>query len=187
MATRTEIRSNPSGFIVKDNYDSTFIEYDKADDITNPIVIVRTCLEHIDPSKRDILKYCEEFEKGVTINGKYCDYVVIQTAFLPYPLDEEGKTVEAILDTSIDLRNKIMAERKFYKTVYKIEVLSEEPMGYCESLSNIEYEITEGQCSGIFTEEEIIELTPQEMVVELESQGSDPEFFRLDKEGNDLE
>jgi hypothetical protein len=41
-----------------------------------------------------------------------------------------------------------MSKRKFYKTVFKVEVLSEEPLSDI-SISDVVYQITLGDCSGV--------------------------------------
>jgi hypothetical protein len=68
---------------------------------------------------------------------------------------------------------------KLYKTVYTIEVLSDEPLGEV-SLADIQYEITEGHCSGVFREKSCDELTEYEMARALIRQGSDPTFLLPD-------
>lgn len=76
--------------------------------------------------------------------------------------------------------------REFYRYVYQFEVLSEEPLGPM-SLKDLEYETQEGHCSGHFlltTEEKV---GGKRMARLLQGQGSDPEFFNLDEDGNDVE
>jgi len=81
-----------------------------------------------------------------------------------------------------------MAKRKFFKTVLKVEILSEnKPIDDTLSLSEIAYEITEGGCSGKVETEMAVKLSGKEMAQALQAQASDPEFFQLDEEGNDLE
>lgn len=75
--------------------------------------------------------------------------------------------------------------RKFYKTTFTVEVLGELPILGLDLL-NIHYEITEGDCSGVTTMTDVQELSGSEMAKELLSQGSDPEFFDLDADGNDF-
>ena len=79
--------------------------------------------------------------------------------------------------------------KKFYKTTYVIEVLTEdEPMPSCiPDLASIEYDYTYGHASGSFTCTEQKELTAKEAAEALLEQGSDPEFFGLDEEGNKLQ
>jgi len=78
------------------------------------------------------------------------------------------------------------SKRKFYKTVIRFEVLSEEPVEQVD-LETLHYEVTEGRWSGRFldTTEEILD-GPQ-MAKALQEQSSDPEFFNLDSDGNDVE
>ena len=80
-----------------------------------------------------------------------------------------------------------MTERKFYKTTITFEVLSEEPIPSWMELQNIVYETEEGDYSGATVGNVQVELDGKQAVKELAAQGSDPEFFRLDEEGNDLE
>ena len=85
--------------------------------------------------------------------------------------------------------------RKFYKTVVKVTVLSEDPLepssiegigGGC-ALSEIAYNITEGDMSGVVEIGETETLNGKEAADALVEQSSDPEFFQLDADGNDLE
>lgn len=78
------------------------------------------------------------------------------------------------------------SKRKFYKTVLKVEVLSEEPF-MCEDLGQVGYAITEGDCSGVMYRGGSRKISAKTMAKELVKQGSDPEFFGLDDKGNDLE
>ncbi len=83
-----------------------------------------------------------------------------------------------------------MSERKFYRTVYQIEVLSTEKFddGGEMSLTEIDDEITNGSSSGRISK--IIdneEKTGKEMAKLLKEQGSDTEFFQLTDDGQDTE
>jgi hypothetical protein len=76
--------------------------------------------------------------------------------------------------------------RKFYRTVYTVEVLSEEPITVNVDLDDLNYMITDGDCSGKIEtngSDEIDGVTAAKLLME---QGSDPEFFRIDKNGNDI-
>ena len=78
---------------------------------------------------------------------------------------------------------------KIYRTVFSFEVLSEEPINCSLSLSDL-YEMTmEGHCSGRFIDNPIHneELMGMAAVEAIRNQGSDPEFFMMDDEGNDAE
>ncbi len=70
-----------------------------------------------------------------------------------------------------------MSDKKvLWKTVIKVEVLSERPFEY-ENLEGVHYAITRGECSG---EHDIIEtkhLTKKEAIEECEKQGTEPAFF----------
>ena len=77
-------------------------------------------------------------------------------------------------------------DKKFYRTCVVVEVLSEYPYNP-QTLKQVAYDIDEGDCSGVWSAVPNIEITPQEAAKNLLEQGSDPEFFGLDKDGNFLE
>lgn len=81
--------------------------------------------------------------------------------------------------------------KKYYKTIVQIEILSEnEPYGLIgagESLSAIEYDITEGHFSGVIETKGFTELTAKEAADALVVQGSGTEFFQLDADGNEID
>lgn len=74
---------------------------------------------------------------------------------------------------------------KFHRTVITVEILSEEPVN-TDNLQHVYEEITNGEWSGK------VETTLQEevdgatMAKLLQEQGSDPEFFCLDENGDSL-
>lgn len=79
-----------------------------------------------------------------------------------------------------------MTKRKFYKTVFEVTVLSEEPIGEPD-LGDIDHMITEGDCSGavrLVTQEE---LTGLQAAWALQGQASDPGFFNLTDKGEDAD
>lgn len=78
-----------------------------------------------------------------------------------------------------------MTERKFYKTVIQVEVLSEEPLEY-DTLEDIHEAITTGDCSGIHTVADHKEINGAECAELLKMHNSEPAFFNLDDYGNDL-
>ncbi len=81
-----------------------------------------------------------------------------------------------------------MRKRKFYKTTFTVTVLSEdEPISEDLSLEEIERGFTSGDWSGQVTSEGSEELSAQEAAYELMEQGSDPSFFRLTEDGEDLD
>lgn len=77
-----------------------------------------------------------------------------------------------------------MTNRKFYKTIIQITVLSEEPMTGGESLSDICYEMDQGDFSGQMKIGKSKELDGKQMARALKRQGSDPGFFGLDDDGS---
>ena len=79
-----------------------------------------------------------------------------------------------------------MTDRKFYRTVIEVAVLSESPLGPVE-LNTLHYMITEGDCSGQLTTVRRPELNGKEDAEELLDQGSDPYFCNLDYHGNDVD
>jgi hypothetical protein len=78
-----------------------------------------------------------------------------------------------------------MTNRKFYRTVIQIEVLSEEPLADSDNLESIYYDITEGDCSGAVKTIAVEQVNGSHMASLLNSQGSDPGFFQLTEDGDD--
>ena len=78
-----------------------------------------------------------------------------------------------------------MTGRKFYKTVLRVEVLSEDQLGWGD-LSDVHHAITEGNCSGSVKEVSRKELTGLQAAKELGRQGSEPGFFGLDDKGEEV-
>lgn len=77
--------------------------------------------------------------------------------------------------------------RKFYKTIFQFEVLSEEPIEDPVTLEQIHSETQEGRWSGRFLETAQKVLTGKQAAKALIAQGSDPEFLRLTEDGKDTE
>jgi hypothetical protein len=77
-------------------------------------------------------------------------------------------------------------ERTFYKTTITIEVLSEYHIGGL-SLVDVVHNMEHGDFSGQVKGEEVEELNGAEMAWHLIEQGSEPAFFQLDDDGNDLD
>jgi hypothetical protein len=81
-----------------------------------------------------------------------------------------------------------VSKRKFYRRVIQFEILSEEPIGD-PSLAVIAEECMNGDLNGHF----LMDAVPEEVIdgktcaTKLAASGSDPEFFQLDKDGNDLD
>lgn len=77
---------------------------------------------------------------------------------------------------------------KVYRTVYTVEVLSDSPIEGDLSLTDIKYKITDGGCSGVVKElHKSHRLTGKDAVKVIQDQGTDPEFFNMDEEGNELD
>jgi len=99
-------------------------------------------------------------------------------------VDSDDAETQALASyPNYDVINITDMGRIFYKTVVSYEILSEEPFTPM-SLSDIEYECTDGHMSGCFLDTVQVELTSKEMAECLIVQGSDTEFFNLDADGN---
>lgn len=79
-----------------------------------------------------------------------------------------------------------MTTRKFYKTIIKIEILSEERIPDDMTLEEIGRETIEGGYSGRTLETKESELNGKQAATALIKQSSSPEFFRIDEKGNDI-
>lgn len=77
-----------------------------------------------------------------------------------------------------------MTNRKFHKTVITLEVLSEDPIPTWMEVENVLNECAEGGfvLANVGTKSE--ELNGKQAADALYDAGSQPEFFRLDDEGN---
>lgn len=80
-----------------------------------------------------------------------------------------------------------MTERKFYRTIIQVEVLSEKPLTGDENLEQIAHNIVEGDWSGQVDTVLREEVNGQDMANLLIGQASDPGFFRLTDSGDDVE
>ena len=80
-----------------------------------------------------------------------------------------------------------MKQRKFYRTRITVEVLSENILSSDMSLADIDYAITDGDCSGEVTWGDPEELDADQMAAALIAQNSDPGFFSLDEDEEDDE
>lgn len=69
--------------------------------------------------------------------------------------------------------------QKYYKTEYRVIVLSEEPYNETK-MDKIHYDIMYGECSGKLTQVSTEEVSEDEMAMLLMEQGSDPGFFGID-------
>lgn len=76
---------------------------------------------------------------------------------------------------------------RFYRTTIEVEILSEGcPIISGLTLADIHEAITTGEWNGEWNAESRIEVTPRQMAKLLIKQGSDPQFFQLDEDGNDI-
>jgi len=76
--------------------------------------------------------------------------------------------------------------KKFHRYVYKVEVLSENPLPSDICLNDVGWEITRGNCSGKMLDTEHEEVDGKKMAELLINQGSDPEFFNLTEDGEEF-
>lgn len=76
--------------------------------------------------------------------------------------------------------------REFYRTIIHVEVLSEEPYVFDGNLCDVAADISTGDCSGVARKVQEEKCKGARMAQLLIAQGSDPEFFRLDENGNDI-
>ncbi len=79
-----------------------------------------------------------------------------------------------------------MTDRKFYRTIIQVEVLSESPLGSVD-LETLHHLITEGDCSGELKTVKEEELNGRQAAKALLKQASDPSFFQLTCHGNDID
>ncbi len=75
--------------------------------------------------------------------------------------------------------------RTFHRTVLKVEILSEDPYNF-EDLAQVDRDITTGDCSGKTTIESSEKMDGKRCAEGLAAQGSDPGFFGLTDDGEDL-
>lgn len=80
-----------------------------------------------------------------------------------------------------------MTDRKFYKTVIQITVLSEEPIPEELEVSDVIREMTDGGYSGFVHTISTEQLDGKGAALALSAQGSDPEFFQIDIDGNEVD
>lgn len=80
----------------------------------------------------------------------------------------------------------MVSKRKFYKTTITLEVLTEFDPSYM-SIENMVHEMIWGESSGKVLDQTIKIIDGKEAAQRLLVHESDPEFFQLDEDGNDLE
>lgn len=77
-------------------------------------------------------------------------------------------------------------KKTIYKSVLTIEVLSDIPLPENVSLTDIVYEITDGDMSGLVNwKKRNIPIKGKKAIKEVVLQGSDPGFFNMDENGNE--
>lgn len=78
--------------------------------------------------------------------------------------------------------------KKIYRTIIRYEILTEEPIVDEVGLDDIAYQCAHGDWSGRWlpAEENGTELTGKDAVEAIKAQGSEPEFFNMDDEGNEF-
>jgi hypothetical protein len=92
------------------------------------------------------------------------------------------------LEGKSDEGQSAMSNRKFYKHSVTVVFLAEDSPLDFETLGDINYAITDGPCVGLFpTDESCVEVTGKEAAELLSEFGSEPSFFNLDDEGNDVD
>ena len=80
-----------------------------------------------------------------------------------------------------------MAKKTIYKTIIRVEVLSDSPIGDVD-MQTIVNETENGDWSGKnYTVIQDKPLTGKKAVDAVLEQGSDTEFFQMDEDGNELE
>jgi len=79
-----------------------------------------------------------------------------------------------------------MTNRKFYRTIVHVEVLSETPIGAI-GLDTLHHMITEGDCSGNVETVLQEELNGKQAAEALLNQASDPAFFKLTPAGEEAD
>jgi hypothetical protein len=81
-----------------------------------------------------------------------------------------------------------MAKKKIYRTTIQMIVLSEEPLSEGMSFEEIDANCDDGDFCGKTEWLKVNEvLEGREAAIAVEDTGSDPEFFQMDKDGNELE
>jgi len=76
--------------------------------------------------------------------------------------------------------------KRFFKTIVTVTVLTEDCPPEFDSLHDLAHEIEQGDASGSYTVS-TKKISARKAAKGLIKQGSDPEFFRLDSNGKDLD
>lgn len=82
-----------------------------------------------------------------------------------------------------------MSKKVLYRTVIKLEILSEEPIPEGWSISDIIDEATDGaySMSSEFLTSNKNRIIGKTAVMHTKRQGTDPEFFGMDENGNEID
>jgi hypothetical protein len=80
-----------------------------------------------------------------------------------------------------------MTSRKFFKTTFTVTVLHEESVYTPDDLNVVHQDITDGDYCGTFEQHNTIEIDGKQAASELVRMASDPYWFNLDEDGNDVE
>lgn len=78
-------------------------------------------------------------------------------------------------------------DKKYYRTVITLVVLTEDLIPPSMSLEDINYHTQDGEWSGDWNITDTKEVSAQEMAKLLIQQGSDPSFFSLNEDGTAIE
>lgn len=79
-----------------------------------------------------------------------------------------------------------MTDRKFYKRVVRVEILSEDPIGEV-TLETIAEQVMTGDWDGWTEWEDLQEMNGKEAAEALISHQADPEFFGLTEDGREID
>lgn len=70
----------------------------------------------------------------------------------------------------------------FYKTTITVTILSDGPYEAPDGLNDVDYDITDGDCSGDWKVLSTEELTKEEMIEACNAMGTDPAFFSIEED-----
>jgi hypothetical protein len=79
------------------------------------------------------------------------------------------------------------SDRKFYKTIITVEILSEDVPPEWDDLEDIYYLIGQGDCSGMITSDHTFQVDASTIAKALLEQNTDPSFFNLTETGEDID
>jgi hypothetical protein len=117
------------------------------------------------------------------LNSTLCPSDRPEKFVVVFELTENNSTSDLKVQEGPDLDS--VDSRRFFKTTYRITVLSECLPASGLSLEDLNYEITDGKFSGTVTDDGGIELTANQMCQALNEQGSCLDFFNLEEVADD--